>query len=112
MARRGCYRRAFSCLQSRALQLAARLRRELARGDRALGFWDAGPVAAAAVEAAEGAGLDMQRVRAPEAHRAVIDVAGVLAVDAAAPLLRLRLHVDQNGFALLGVAFLDGIAAQ
>src|SRR5690349_8747558 len=88
----------------KSASLAARLLRELARGDHALGFCDARPVAAVAVEAAEGAGFDMQRVRAPQAHRAVIDVAGVLAVDAAAPLLRLRLHVDQDGFALPGVA--------
>src|SRR5690349_546323 len=108
MARRGCYRRAFSWLE-----LAARLLRGLARSDHRLWPRDARPVVAVAIEAAEGAGLDMQRVRTPQAHGAVIGVAGILAVDAAAPLqLRLLLHVDQDGFAVLGVAFADRIAAQ
>src|SRR5689334_12711265 len=63
---------------------------------------DPGPLVARAVKPPERAGFDAERIRAPHIDRAVIGVAAGLAVDAAAPLpLALRLHVDQDGLALV-----------
>src|SRR5439155_25132685 len=73
---------------------------------------DAAPIVAGAVETAERAGFDAKSVDPLHRHRAVIRLAGVLAVDAAGPLpFRLRLHVDQDRFALL-VRRTERIAAQ
>src|ERR1700745_2781856 len=68
---------------------------------------DAFPGLAAAEQSAEGAALNLENVRSLHRDGGVVVLAAVGVVDAAGPLRRFRLHVDQD--ALAGV---DGIAAE
>src|SRR5436190_1360511 len=81
-----------------SLKRYVRPRRHQALGLRV----DPAPIVAAAVEATERAGFDAQRIPALDIDGAEIAVAAGVAVDVAAPLLvGLRLHIDQDGLALV-----------